>query len=104
MSPAEPLKTLRLPLFSTGQVVATPGALRMLEAAGVDPLDLLARHVYGDWGDLDEEDREANRQALRLGGRVFSSYVIGSGLSARKCWCITEADRSSTTFLLPEEY
>jgi len=79
----------------------------MLEQAGVNPMDLLARHAFGDWGDwgdLCEEDREANRQAVAHGGRVFSSYEVGTGLNATKVWVITEADRSSTCCLLPGEY
>ena len=92
------------PLFRTGQVVATPGALQTLERAGVNPMDLLTRHVFGDFGDLCGEDKEANNQAVLLGGRIFSSYEVGIGVDASKCWVITEADRSSTTFLLPQEY
>lgn len=96
--------TVAQPLFPLGTVVATPGALEALEQAGVTPMRLIARHVFGDWGDLCEEDQEANRQAVKHGGRVFSSYVIGSGMCTQKCWLITEADRSSSTLLLPEEY
>ena len=92
------------PLFRTGQVVATPGALQTLERAGVNPMDLLARHVFGDFGDLCEEDKESNNQAVLLGGRIFSSYEVGTGVEATKCWVITEADRSSTTFCTPQEY
>jgi len=92
------------PLFRTGQVVATPGALYVLEQASVNPMDLLARHVFGDWGDLCGEDKEANDQAVAHGGRILSSYDLGNGAAATKCWVITEADRSSTTFLLPREY
>jgi len=93
-----------LPRLETGQVVATPGALRMLEQVNVAPMALLARHVFGDWGDLCSEDKEANDQAVRCGGRVFSSYEIGSEPGGPKVWLITEHDRSVTTFLLPEEY
>lgn len=102
MSHADQPKTVPVPLFHMGRVVATHGALRMLEQAGVSAMDLIARHVSGDWDDLCEEDQEANRQAVRHGGRVFSSY--GIGLSATKVWVITEADFSSTCVLLPEEY
>ena len=49
------------PLFSLGQVVATPGALAALGKAAQQPLDFLARHVHGDWGDLCDEDRNENR-------------------------------------------
>ena len=83
-----------------GQVVATPGALKLLEDAGKDPFDYLARHASGDWGDLCTFDRHQNEIALREGLRVFSSYETTAG----RCWVITEADRSVTTILLPEEY
>ena len=93
-----------LPRFKTGQVVATPGALRMLQQAGVSPITLIARHAFGDWGDLCQEDKEANDLAVAIGDRIFSSYEIGVGMSATKCWVVTEADRASTCVLLPEEY
>jgi len=67
-------------------------------------MTLLARHAFGDWGELCEEDRVANEGAVASGGRVFSSYEVGIGLNATKVWVITEADRSSTCCLLPEEY
>jgi len=90
----------RLPL-SLGQVVATPGALAALDQADMTPLPLLVRHARGDWGDLDDEDRQANDDAVRNGGRVLSAYHLPTG---EKLWIITEADRSSTTLLLPSEY
>jgi len=89
--------TAPLPL---GRVVATPGALKLLMQAGGCPFDLLARHATGDWGELCAFDRRQNEIALREGLRVLSSYLVG-----RECvWVITEADRSITTILLPEEY
>lgn len=89
-------------LFSLGQVVGTPGALEKLNALGVTPISLIDRHISGDWSDMDEEDQQANRQALKEGSRVFSSYKLPP--DSTKIWVITEADRSSTTILLPEEY
>ena len=83
-----------------GRVVATPGALQLLSEAGEDPFDYLARHFSGDWGDLCTFDRRQNEMALREGARIFSSYETIAG----RCWIITEADRSVTTILLPEEY
>jgi hypothetical protein len=89
--------TVQLPL---GKVVATPGALKLLEEAGGGPFDLLTRHATGDWGELCAFDRRQNQIALRDGYRVLSSYEVPAG----KVWIITEADRSVTTILLPEEY
>ena len=91
-------------LFATGSVVATPAALRLLEQLGVDPWALLARHVSGDWGALCDEDQEANQRAVVQGTRVFSSYLVGTGLAEAKVWCITEWDRSLTTILTPDDY
>lgn len=87
--------------FQPGQIVATPGALDALKAAGEDALDYLERHLSGDWGDVCEEDRQENELSLKNGWRILSAYTLKNGV---KFWIITEADRSSTTFLLPEEY
>jgi hypothetical protein len=89
--------TVPLPL---GKVVATPGALKHLSEMGEDLFGYIARHATGDWGDLCAFDRRQNEIALRDGYRVFSSYDV----SAERVWVITEADRSVTTILLPEEY
>ena len=88
-------------LFPLGIIVATPGALAALEEVGLDPRVLLRRHMGGDWGDLDEEDRLLNEQAVHVGTRILSSYTLQDG---EQVWVITEADRSGTTLLLPEEY
>jgi hypothetical protein len=83
-----------------GRVVATPGALILLSEAGEDAFDYLARHATGDWGELCTFDRRQNEVALRNGYRILSSYPVGEC----RIWIITEADRSVTTVLLPEEY
>ncbi len=83
-----------------GRIVATPGALEVLEEAGVEPHELLRRHLSGDWGELDAHDRRENARSLKHGFRVLSSYPVGG----QKVWVITEADRSSTCLLLPSEY
>ncbi len=88
-------------LFPLGDVVGTPGALRALAAAGTSPWAFLVRHMHGDWEDLDEHDCSENTLALVRGGRLFSAYNVGEHL---RVWVITEADRSATTILLPEEY
>jgi len=93
--------TSNKPLFTLGQVVATPGALELLESAGKAPSQFIAKHHGGDWGDdLCDEDKELNDAALKDGSRLFSAYTVGND----KIWVITEADRSSTCVLLPSEY
>jgi len=66
--------TNKAALFPLGQVVATPGALAALEKAGQTPLDFLSRHVRGDWGEPDEDDRKENELSLTRGFRLLSSY------------------------------
>lgn len=88
-------------LFPLGQIVATPGAIKALQASGEDPLKFLRRHATGDWGLLDAEDKKANDWAVQHGARILSAYKTSKGV---KLWIITEADRSATTILLPEEY
>ena len=85
--------------FRTGQIVSTPNALDHLTQD--DILSGLSRHITGDWGDLDADDRKENNQALERGTRLLSAYQAGNGV---KFWIITEADRSVTTVLLPEDY
>ena len=87
--------------FNLGCVVATPGALCALEKAIESALGFLMRHASGDWGELCEEDKRENDFALDKQLRLFSAYHLRNGT---KIWIITEADRSVTTILLPEEY
>ena len=87
--------------FTPGQVVATPGALAALEASGESLLTYLERHLSGDWGDVSYSDVYENEYALAHDLRLLSSYKLKSG---QRIWIITEADRSSTCVLLPEEY
>lgn len=87
--------------FSLGRLVATPAAMDVLEVARVTAQSLLIRHMDCDWGDMCDSDKLLNDQALEDGGRLFSSYTLPTG---KKVWVITEADRSSTTILLPEDY
>ena len=89
------------PAFELGQIVATPGALAALEKAGQQPGEFLTRHVHREWGDLDEDDRKENEYSLEHGFRLLSAYKTNAG---DRLWIITEADRSVTTLLLPEEY
>ena len=83
-----------------GRVVLTPAALSMLAEIDEDALIFLDRHQQGDWGDLGQDDKEANDHALLAGTRLLSSYQTRGGT----LWIITEADRSATTVLLPSDY
>ena len=87
--------------FPLGDVVATPGALDTLREAQQEPLGLLRRHQTGDWGNLDEEDKAENEFSLTHDLRLLSAYTLPTQV---KIWVITEADRSVTTLLLPQEY
>ena len=86
--------------FPLGRLLATPGALAIAHTAGLDLAALVARHHAGDWGDLGADDRAANAHALRTGARLLSHYDTPAGV----LWIITEADRSATTVLRPDEY
>lgn len=87
------------PKFSLGKLVATPNALRAITTADLNRATI--RHHHGDWGEMDPEDKKANDEALAHGGRLLSSYQARNGT---RFWIITEADRSVTTILLPEDY
>ena len=92
-------------LFPLGRIVATPAALTALKYAGTSLFILLERHQRGDFGDLGREDEKSNRDAIRSGARLLSTYTVGT----TAVWLITEAadgwgTRSSTCLLLPEEY
>jgi hypothetical protein len=89
------------PRFPMGRPAITPGAEAALNAAGIHPIQLLARHIHGHWGDLSVEDLAANELGLQTGKRLLSSYALSNG---GKVWVITEADRSVTTILLPADY
>ena len=89
------------PAFQLGQIVASPSALVAIERAGQKPAEFLARHATRDWGDLSVEDQKGNDYSLQHGFRLLSSYRTNAGDTI---WIITEADRSATTLLLPEEY
>jgi hypothetical protein len=89
-----------MPFLSVGQVLSTPGAIATFLRNAEQPRDYLRRHVSGDWGELSAEDKAENEYSLRNGFRIMSVYRLRDGT---KIWVITEADRSATTFLLPEE-
>lgn len=92
--------------FETGQIVATPGALGAMRAAGQQPAEFLSRHLRGDWGLVDDEDKTLNDSALVDGSRILSAYETRKG---ERIWIITEAvgddgRRASSCCLLPSEY
>lgn len=87
--------------FPIGQLVATPGALEALEQSSQTAIEFIQRHQAGDWGACGKDDAASNDLALKNGARIFSVYHTLKGV---KLWVITEADRTSTCVLLPEEY
>jgi hypothetical protein len=94
------------PKFNLGRLLATPGALAVLEEAGQTPHDFISRHARGDWGDVCDDDKQANEDALVDGSRLLSSYKTSTNV---KLWVITEAtddngQRAATTVLRPDEY
>jgi hypothetical protein len=93
--------TVTVELFPLGQCVITRGALPAIESINVDPAVLLQRHQSGDWLEMCQHDQAENRKAIKNGSRVFSAYNLANSI---RVYVITEADRSSTTILLPEEY
>ncbi len=111
MPPIPPI----FPRFAPGRIVATPGALALLEPHGVSPESLLRRHLAGDWGDVGSDDAALNEQALIDGSRLLSRYEVAKGVTL---WIITEAavdideagnalakpTRWCTTILRPEDY
>ena len=99
--PPAPWTGAQLPRFALGRLLATPGALKLMQDSDVDPVSLLQRHGRCDVGTLSAQDAQANEEALVCGDRLLSSYLLpGGGV----IWIITEADRSATTFVTPTEY
>ena len=95
------------PIFSPGQIVATPGAI---DATTPNLRGwLLDKHLSGDWGHVDDEDKATNDDTVKNDGRILSAYDIDflkpcKGYGDNCLWIITEADRSVTTLLLPDEH
>ncbi|MHB8954455.1 MAG: hypothetical protein ACYC4U_15905 [Pirellulaceae bacterium] len=92
--------------FTLGRLLATPGALAALDEAGQTPLEIISRHVSGDWGDVSPSDKELNDQALIDGSRILSAYKTRNNV---KVWVISDAcdnhgRRAATTILKPDEY
>lgn len=99
-TPAFTSVSIRTPLFSMGRVVATPPAIATMQEHGITALELLRRHVTGDWDEMNVADAALNRHSVTTGGRIFSAFVRDNVT----IWVITEADRSSTCLLLPSCY
>ena len=93
-------------LFALGQVCSTRHAVYVLERRGIHPLVFVKRHAQGDFGEIEEDSREANTLAIRSEERVFSQYEIPTHEADTEShvWVITEGDRSVTTVLLPGDY
>lgn len=89
----------RTPFFDLGRIVITSAALQVLTSADIHAG--VERHARADWGEVSPEDARANNDAYCKGGRLLSAYRSAGD---RKFWIITEADRSATTVLLPEDY
>ena len=87
--------------FKLGKTLMTRGAQGALEDAGQSPHEFLNRHERGDWGEVSEDDQQENELSVKEGFRILSAYCTGKG---KRIWVITEADRSVTTILLPDEY
>lgn len=85
--------------FPLGRLVATRGVIEEIPES--EMMEAVERHAIGDWGDVSEEDRVSNEEALKEGHRLLSVYHSSTG---EKFWIITEWDRSATTVLLPSEY
>jgi hypothetical protein len=94
-------KSVNKRLFQLGEIVATPAAIEALGKAATTTGNLLDRHASGDWGIISAEDRVTNEDAVKHGSRILSAYRLND---RAKVWIVTEADRSSTCILLPEEY
>lgn len=87
-------------LFSLGTIVATTAVASHFSESNIDIKTYLLRHVQGDWGEVSSEDSIANDLAIKNCTRLLSAYVVANN----RIWIITEADRSATTLLFPEEY
>lgn len=100
------MSTNHKPKFPLGQVVATPGALEVIEASGQSSQEFLGRHLRLEQGDLCDEDHELNAEAVKDGSRILSSFKTAKG---ERIWVITEAadedgKRAATTLCRPDEY
>ena len=89
------------PKFELGQLLTTPGALQALSRNGADGSVYADRHRKGDWGNVSDHSVHENERALIQHDPIMSAYTLEDGT---RIWIVTEADRGTTTILLPEEY
>lgn len=89
------------PKFELGKTVQTPGAVEALERSGQEAGFFVEKHCQGDWGDVAPDDQAENERALLEGGRLVSLFMT---LKGDALLVITEADRSITSILTPDEY
>ena len=93
-------------LFPLGRIMITTNLQGQLQETNPEGWEeelqgFIRRHTSGDWGDMDKEDKQQNDLSVKRGFRMFSAYNTEAGF---RVWVITEADRSCTTVLLPEDY
>jgi hypothetical protein len=87
--------------FPLGDVVATPGVISALNCTGEEVTAYLTRYQHGDWGDIEDDERHSNDEAIRTGGQLMGSYILRD---RTEIWIITSVDRAITTICLPDEY
>ena len=88
------------PRFQLGKTYATAAVTQWAEREEIDLTRYLRQHHCGQWGDLCDDDKQANEAAIEHGARIFSAYKVG----ATKIYAVTEHDRSKTTIMLATEY
>ena len=98
--PTDSAKFKDIPLFPLGQMVMTRGASRALQETEELATTFLWKHQTGNWGEICDDDKKLNDEAVKTEGRLMSSYKTKS---KKVIWVITEYDRSVTTILLPTE-
>ena len=91
---------MELSLFNLGDIVATQAFSDHITAHDISPIELLLRHMTGDWGEVCQEDKDANDWSMANNGRILSAYTV----AGVRCYVITEWDRSVTTMLLASDY
>lgn len=88
-------------MFELGRISVTEGATHALVKTNQSADEFLQRHQAGDWGDVSEETRLKNQEALEEGARLESVYHTSGG---EKLLVVTEADRALTSIMVPDEF